>query len=231
MSSAEKVEVLVQQGQIFPRNRFIPVQIRGIDLKQSLLDLPLGSILSYKGDSIPVIIGTKMARKSKLVKGNFVVLKWRDKYGAVDAKEIEIIDTVRFINPRLNDGVLWLDLKKLRNMTQRENESSWVTVKSYQGDINGLSFLTPDILMKDVVELAKHDRRNSLILWIILMLLCCVSVFNSQMLNAFKRQKEAGTLLSLGMTPGQLTKMFVLEGSFTALGAILLAFILCVFHI
>jgi putative ABC transport system permease protein len=226
MSSDEKAEVLVQQGQLFPQNRFIPAQIRGISLEQSLLELPLDSLNSYKGDSIPAIIGTKMAKKSNLKKGDFVVLKWRDKYGAVDAREIEIIETVRFVNPRLNDGVVWLGLKTLRNMTRRESESSWVTVKSHQGEVKGLSFLVPEVLMKDVIELAKHDRRNSMIMWIILMILCCISVFNSQMLNAFKRQKEAGTLLALGMTPGQLTKMFVLEGSFTAVGAVILAFFL-----
>ena len=226
ISSSEKAEVLVQQGQLFPHNRFIPVEIRGIDLSQSLLELPLDSISRYKGDSIPAILGTKMAKKANLKKGDLVILKWRDKYGAVDAREIEIIETVRFVNPRLNDGVVWLGLKILREMTRRGNESSWVTVKSNQGEIKGLSFMTPNFLMKDVIELAKHDRRNSTILWFILMILCCISVFNSQMLNAFKRQKEAGTLLALGFTPGQLTRLFVLEGSFTAVGAVVLAFVL-----
>ena len=42
--SDEKAEVLVQQGQIFPKRRLFPVQLRGIEMDQSLIDLPFDKL-------------------------------------------------------------------------------------------------------------------------------------------------------------------------------------------
>ena len=41
LPSNEKAEVLIQQGQLFPNRRLYPVQLRGMEIDQSLLDLPL----------------------------------------------------------------------------------------------------------------------------------------------------------------------------------------------
>ena len=88
LSHKKKVEVLVQQGQLFPAQRLFPVQLRGVDMEQGLLELPLDSLKSFGkelGDTLPVVLGTRVSEKSRLKKGDTVVLKWRDKGGAVDA--------------------------------------------------------------------------------------------------------------------------------------------------
>lgn len=58
------------------------------------------------------------------------------------------------------------------------------------------------------------------------MALVCTSVFNTQILNIFKRQKEIGTLMALGMEPQRIVKIFTLEGIIAALWALVLAVIL-----
>lgn len=226
---SEKAEVLIQQGQIFPNSRLYPVQLRGIEIEQELLKLPLDVLKSQPekvGDSIPVILGVKMAEKAHLHKGDTVVLKWRSRMGAVDARDVTVADVVHFSNPRIDEGVLWVRLDHLREITQRTNEVSWVAVKQYHGTVDQLEFQTVDQLMIDLLTLLKNDRRNSKIMLTILIFLAGISIFNTQILNVFKRQKEIGTLMALGMESGQIVKLFTLEGSLAAFMALVMAAVL-----
>jgi len=225
----DKAEVLVQQGQLYPNRRLYPVQLRGIAMDQSLLNLPLAGLKSFEdkpGEVIPAVVGVKMARKAHLEKGDTVVLKWRDKGGAVDARDVLIVDVGDIVNPRIDDGVVWLRLDHLRSMTDREGEVSWVAVREYLGQVQGFEFQGIEMLMADLLAMLRQDRINSKILWGILMVLVCTSVFNTQILNIFKRQKEIGTLMALGMEPQWIVRIFTLEGVIAALWALGLAVVL-----
>ena len=226
LQAKDKAEVLVLQGQLYPNRRLYPVQIRGISMEQSLLKLPLDNLKKYSNnfdDLIPVVVGAKMAKKAHLKKHNTLTLKWRDKSGAVDAKDIIIVDIVDILNPRVDDGVIWLRLDHLRAMTDREGEVSWVAVRNDIGPVTGSEFQPVELLMADLLALLRQDRMNSKILWAILMTLVCISVFNTQMLNIFKRQKEIGTLMALGMDSTRIVRTFTLEGGFAAVWALLVA--------
>jgi putative ABC transport system permease protein len=229
LSNNDKAEVLVQQGQLYPNRRLFPVQLRGISMEQSLLNLPLAGLKTFEdkpGEVIPAVVGVKMARKAHLKKGDTVVLKWRDKGGAVDARDILIVDVGDIINPRIDDGVVWLRLDHLRAMTDRKDEVSWIAVREYVGPVQGFEFHGIELLMADLLALLRQDRINSKILWGILMVLVCTSVFNTQILNIFKRQKEIGTLMALGMEPQRIVRIFTLEGVLAALWALLAAVVL-----
>ena len=229
LSTTDKVEVLVQQGQLYPNRRLYPVQIRGISMDQTLLSLPLDNLKKFDQkieDVIPAVVGVKMARKAHLKKGDMLTLKWRDKSGAVDAMDILIVDVGDMINPRIDDGVVWLRLDHLRLMTDRDNEVSWVAVRNYIGAVDSFDFQPVEHLMADLLALFNQDRRNSKILWSILMILVCTSVFNTQVLNIFKRQKEIGTLMALGMDSNRIVRIFTLEGALAAIWALLIAAVL-----
>ncbi len=226
LSASKKSEVLVQQGQLYPNRRLYPVQLRGIDMQQSLLDLPLDGLKLFDekpGDLIPIVVGTKMAEKAHLKQGDSIVLKWRDRFGVIDALDILVVDVADIVNPRVDEGVVWLRLDHLREMTQRPGQVSWVAVENYRGPVEGMEFQTREMLMADLLALLKQDRLNSKILWAILMVLAGISVFNTQILSVFKRQKEIGTLMALGMEARKIVSLFALEGSFSAFGAVGLA--------
>jgi putative ABC transport system permease protein len=229
LRDSQKAEVLVQQGQLFPNRRLYPVQMRGIDVDQTLLDLPLRGLKSYGekvGDIIPAVLGIKMAEKAHLKKGDISVLKWRDRNGVVDARDLLVVDVVTMVNSRVDAGVLWLRLDHLRDMTQRHGEISWVAVKEFQGPVGGMEFQTVDELIADILNLIENDRKYAKIFWVILIFLAGIGVFNTQILNVFKRQKEIGTLMALGMTSAQVVGLFTLEGSIAALLSVVVALIL-----
>ncbi len=225
----QKAEVLILQGQIFPNRRLYPVQLRGIEKGQKLLEVPLSGLESWPdeiGDRIPVVLGTAMARKAHLKKDDTVVLKWRDKNGVVDARDALIVDVARIINARVDEGVIWLRLDHLRQMTQRFDEVTWVAVDGQKEDFAGFEYLSVEDLMFDLLYLLEQDKKYARITWAILIFLAGISVFNSQISNVFKRQKEIGTFMALGMTPGQVVRLFTLEGSLSAFVSVLAAAVL-----
>jgi ABC-type lipoprotein release transport system permease subunit len=229
LSSSDKAEVLVLQGQIFPNRRLFPVQLRGMEMQQTLLDIPLNKLEEWNApvdDVIPIIIGKQMAGKSHLHIGDGVVLRWRDRFGAVDALDAKVVDVVPLINPRIDEGVVWMRLDHLRQITQRAGEVSWVAVKEFQGAIASTEFQVPEILLKDILELIRQDRKYAIIIWAILIFLAGISVFNTQFLNIFKRQREIGTLMAFGMPPSRVVRLFTVEGSLAALAAVIAALIL-----
>ena len=229
LDNNDKAEVLVLQGQLYPNRRLYPVQIRGISIDQSLLKLPLNSLKNFSkniDDIIPAVVGAKMAKKSHLKKGDTLTLKWRDKSGAVDAKDILIVDIGDMLNPRIDEGVVWLRLDHLRFMTDRKDQVSWIAVQNYIGPVSGFEFQSIEFLMADLLALWRQDRINSKILWAILMTLVCISVFNNQMLNIFKRQKEIGTLMALGMDSNRIVRIFTLEGALAAIWALVVSLLI-----
>lgn len=229
LPNSQKAEALVQQGQLFPNRRLYPVQMRGIDIDQTLLDLPLEGLKPYGKkveDVIPAVLGIKMAQKAHLKKGDIAVLKWRDRYGVVDARDLLVVDVVTMVNSRVDEGVLWLRLDHLRDMTGRPDEVSWVAVEEFQGPIKGMEFETVGELIADILKLIETDRKYAKIFWMILIFLAGIGVFNTQILNVFKRQKEIGTLMALGMTSAQVVGLFTLEGSMAALLSVVVALIL-----
>jgi ABC-type lipoprotein release transport system permease subunit len=220
---SDKAEVLLLQGQIFPNRRLFPVQLRGMAMNQTLLDLPFNKLEEWDGpidEVIPIILGKQMADKSHLKMGDSVVMRWRDRFGAVDALDAQVVDVVPMINVRLDEGVVWMRLDHLRAITHRENEVSWVAVKNFQGAIAHMDFQAPEILLKDILDMIKNDRRFATIIWIILIFLSGISVFNTQYLNIFKRQREIGTLMAFGMPPARIVRLFTVEGSLAALSAV-----------
>lgn len=226
LAPSQKAEVLVQQGQLYPNRRLYPVQLRGIDIDQTLLDLPLAGLKPYPdkvNDVIPVVLGIKMAKKAHLKKGDTVVLKWRDRFGVVDARDLLIVDVVAMVNSRVDEGVVWLRLDHMREMTQRFEEVSWVAVADFQGPMEGMGFQSVNDLISDILNLIEQDRRYAKIFWVILVFLAGIGVFNTQILNVFKRQKEIGTLMALGMTSTQIVGIFTLEGSMAALLSVFVA--------
>ena len=89
-----------------------------------------------------------------------------------------------------------------------------------------MDFETVDELIADILNLIENDRKYAKIFWVILIFLAGIGVFNTQILNVFKRQKEIGTLMALGMTAAQVVGLFTLEGSMAALLSVVVALIL-----
>ncbi|MFC2170124.1 ABC transporter permease, partial [Acidobacteriota bacterium] len=68
-------------------------------------------------------------------------------------------------------------------------------------------------LLKDIDYLVKTKQVGGSIFYVILLSLAMLAIFNTQVLSIFRRRKEMGMLMSMGMTRGKIIQLFTLEGA------------------
>ena len=82
-----------------------------------------------------------------------------------------------------------------------------------QKDSGIWKFQNLDFLLKDIHSMVKSKRVSSSILYAILLFMAMLAVFDTQILAIFRRRKEIGTLIALGMTRMKVVALFTLEGA------------------
>lgn len=209
------VPVLITQGSIYPQGRMQPVLIKGIPPGQRLLKLPTGLLSSEEGD-IAGIIGKSMAESTGLGEGDYVTVRWRDRNGTFDATEVRIAGIFETTVPSVDVGQVWLALEDLQEMMLMPGEATLLVRGA------GAIALPADgewvvreqeELLADIENIIKAKGMIGVIIWGILLMMAMLAVFDTQVLSIFRRQKEIGTYIALGMTRRQVVGLFTTEGA------------------
>jgi len=209
------VPVLAVPGNIYPNGRIQSVVIKGIDPGQTLLNIPT-SVLADSDIDLPILIGTRMAKNTGLRVGDLVTVQWRDVNGTFDARDAEIVFIMQTSVQTIDTGKIWLSLENLREMTGIPGEATLVTLASGSNEppeVAGWNFRSLEYLMSDIRALVQSKSVGMAILYIILMLLAMLAIFDTQVLSIFRRRKEMGTLMALGFTRARIIRLFTLEGA------------------
>jgi ABC-type lipoprotein release transport system permease subunit len=212
--------ILITQASIYPGGSIMSVLLKGIDTRQQVSELPTDKLLEEQED-ISAIIGTTMARDAKLEIGDYITVRWRDVDGTFDATEIKIVDVFRCDVPAVTAGQMWIALDQLQEMTQMEGEATLMVLDqdfAWEGSAEaGWVMKDHEFLLKDMNDMIKMKKVGGSIFYIILMLLAMLAIFDTQVLSIFRRQKEIGTYMAMGMTRGQVVRLFTVEGGMHAL--------------
>lgn len=78
-------------------------------------------------------------------------------------------------------------------------------------------------LLRDIDQLVAAKTAGSATIYIILLFMSLLAIFDTQVLNIFHRIKEIGTLVALGLTRRQVVLLLTLEGTLHAVLAAILA--------
>jgi len=217
--------VLISQVTIYPQGRMQTVLIKGIDPGQKILSLPTEQLQSDINE-IPVMIGTSMARNTKLNIGDFVTVRWRDINGTFDAAEAQIVGMFKANVPSIDNGQIWVPRDRLQAMLQMPGEATIIVVGEEHDNTAvypGWIFRDHAHLLAEFDSLIKQKSFGTVVMYLILMSLAGLAIFDTQILSIFRRQKEIGTNMALGMTRGQVIRLFTLEGALHGVLAALLA--------
>jgi ABC-type lipoprotein release transport system permease subunit len=223
------VSVLVSQASIYPNGRIMPVIMKGILPEQTIVNMPTQMLAIDDETTIPVMIGTGMAKDARLKVGDSFTIRWLDADRTYDADEgivVHIMDTENF---KLDMGHIWIPLKKAQTMLAMEGEATYVTYSEGLSIVeNKGDWIPRDVtyLIRDMEALIKADEPNAAIMYIILLALAAMGIFNAQVLSIFRRGKEIGTLMALGMTRSRVVGLFTLEGGLNAVLAAIMTVIL-----
>ncbi len=207
--------VLISQATIYPEGRLHTIQMKGIDPAQNVVNLPT-QFLDQEGEELPALIGTRMAKNTGLEIGDTVTVRWRDAQGTFDARDVKIVQIMKTMVPTVDQAQIWVPLDKLQALTRMENEASLVIFAKDTEEfpqVSGWIHRDMDFLLKDINYLVKTKKVGGSIVFMILLALAMLAIFNTQVLSIFRRRKEMGTLMAMGMTRGRLIRLFTLEGA------------------
>ena len=222
--------VLVSQASIYPGGRIMPTIMKGIPPNQNIVNMPTDALSGHEDIAIPVLIGKGMASESKLEVGDAFTIRWLDADLTYDANEgtvVHIMDTENF---KLDMGHIWIPLKKAQSMLAMEGEATYVTYEKGVPLVQGNGDWIPrdiNYLVQDMEAIIEADKSGAQIMYLILLALAAMGIFNAQVLSIFRRGKEIGTLMALGMTRSRVVGLFTLEGGLNAVlaaGATLIFF-------
>ncbi|MBI9034398.1 MAG: ABC transporter permease [Bacteroidales bacterium] len=207
--------ILLAQGTIYPEGRIQSIMIKGIDPGQTLVKLS-SHMLKTEMDELPAIIGTRMAASNKLKLGDYVTIRWRDVNGTFDAAEIKIVGLFKTTVSTVDNGQIWVPLERLQHMLQIPGEASILMVRAGEegtAELDGWKVRDLDYLLKDFKDIIASKSIGGSVLYIVVLMLALLAIFDTQVLSVFRRQKEIGTYMALGMTRGQVIRMFTVEGA------------------
>lgn len=216
VSRGEATPILVASAAIYPEGRVQTAVLRGIDPAQRILNLPTADLKDGDADVVPALIGAQMAKRTKLGIGDYVTVRWRDVNGTFDADDVRIVQIMDTPVPSVDYGQVWVPLESLRGMLQAPGRASLVVLrKGIEGVPPGDSTWVHrdlDYLLADVIELIRVKSGSSNILYGLLLFMGLIAIFDTQVLAIWRRRKEIGTLMALGMERAKVIALFTVEG-------------------
>ena len=225
ISQKQATPILITSGAIFPEGRVQSVQIKGIEPDQHIINIPSEVLHAENTDVIPALIGSRMAKQNNLAIGDYVTVRWRDIYGTFDATDIQIVQIMSTTVQSVDSGQLWLPIQSLRDMLQAPDEATLLVLTknltSVPGNDQIWAYRDLDYLLQDITELIKTKSVSNSIMYTLLLAMGLLAIFDTQVLSIFRRRKEMGTLMALGMTRSKVVSLFTLEGALHGLLALL----------
>jgi len=215
--------VLIVQATAFPQGRMEGVLLKGVDPEQNILKLPADK-LKPSDDYDYAIIGKRMAESAKLKVGDKLLIRWRDKNGTFDAHEIEIASVFKCDVPTVDKGQIYLRIDVLQQMMGMGNEATiLIAGNSFQiKNFKNWDFKNSDFLLSDIDKIIQAKKAGGSIIEGLLLIIALIAIFDTQVLSIFRRQKEIGTYIALGMTRTQVVGIFTVEGAAHSILATLL---------
>jgi ABC-type lipoprotein release transport system permease subunit len=215
--------VLIVAGSIYPHGRLKPVLLKGIDPAQKVLAIPTAALAS--DEELPILIGGRTAASTGLVVGDQVTVQWRDAEGAFDARDGRVVKIMQTSVGAVDVGQVWVPLDTLRRLAGMKGEATVVTVAKGMRNppaLEGWKFRGPEFLLSDLRQMVQAKTVGQSIVFAVLFLLAMLAIFDTQVLSVFRRRREIGMLVALGMTRAQVIVMFTIEGALhSVLAAIL----------
>lgn len=202
-----------------------PVIIVGIDPERDKTVFHLEK--HVKGGQITpsgIWIGTVIADKFKVKEGDYLYITFKGKQGNIVSQEFEvqgIIDCPSFIN---NNLLVYADLKTLKELGGFKKELSEISLltTNYHQSFHFKTKLgekLPDVKIStwqeegaDFLSISQAKKAAQYVLIFFIILIGIIGTTNTLLIAVFERIREIGTLKAIGMTDGEIMKLFITEG-------------------
>ena len=206
----------------------------GIDVSRQPKALPGAFDAVVEGKGIPTddpnaaVLGVGLAKSLDKHVGDSILLAANTIDGQLNAIEVEIVGLVKTKQSEVDDSLVLVSLKAAQNLLAAPNRASQINVRLKPGvklDVAQRSLAQvaqtaePKAVLKTWIEMSPEYadvngmfRGISFIVVIIVFIIVAAGVANTMLMSVFERTREIGTIMAIGTTPRQVTRMFLLEG-------------------
>ena len=218
------------------RERTYGIMVMGIDPKAEARISPLKSTIregDYLGDDQPygALVGEHLARNLKVGVGDEVTLIGQGRDGSVAAAVVTISGIFSSGFDEYDRNVLMMrrtDFNDIFFMGDSVHEIVIIADSLYSVAevkariIRMLKEITGDdsLIVQDWMEMQpgllqsiKMDLSSGIIMYVILIIVVAFSIFNTFLMAILERTREFGVMMALGVTPGRLTRLVLLESA------------------
>lgn len=217
VSAGDATPVLVVSGSIYPDGRMQSALLKGIDPDQEIVNIPAGVLKAADGEAAPALIGAQTAKQTRLGEGDYLTVRWRDVNGTFDADDVRIAGIMQTPVPSVDLGQIWLPIERLRTMIRAPGEASYLILRKGITPVpdtgEAWTHHNLDYLLTNITEIIRMRDVTSMIIYGLLLFMGLLAIFDTQVLSIWRRRKEIGTLMALGMDHRAVTGLFTLEGA------------------
>lgn len=173
------------------------------------------------------LIGAQLAHDLKVSVGDLLTLVATTAKGALNSIDVEIKGIFATGYSQIDNSVLALalpDAQKLLRMAGQVTEITLMLNDANQADPvaqairerfsdDGFEVQTWRELGAAIFELLAARRQLIAIISFVVILIATLGIVNTMLMSVFERVREIGTLMALGMTPGEIRVLFLLESA------------------
>ena len=173
-----------------------------------------------------ILLGEKLAKNLNVEVGGELTLLGGGIDGSFAANVVEVVGIVSASAPELSRSLAIMPLQEFQFTFSAQDQIHVIAVRlpSWEQTQAAINTLTPlvvaeddlvlrdwDALMPGLKQAIISDVVSALFIYLILAVVIVFSVLNTQLMAVVERRREFGTLLALGVRPGQLSQLVVIE--------------------
>jgi ABC-type lipoprotein release transport system permease subunit len=183
-----------------------------------------------------------MAEKLNLRLGKKLIFTLTDKDGELVSELGRVSGIFRTGDDSVDGGVVLLPLALVRKGLNYEPEAASLVAiflsdhraaKTVQGKLAGLWAARPEIgvlrwqeSQPDLAGLIKVDRLFNYLLQFLVGLVIAAGIMNTLLMSVMERRREFGIMMALGMMPGQVVRLVLLESCWLGILGLILGMII-----
>jgi len=215
------VPILLRSGAMYTDNGMRGILIKGIDRNQTLLNIPT-SVLHENTGIMSAYIGKITAKQADLHKGDMIMIRFRDIHGVNNAVEVSIDSIMNVPLQSIDVGQIWVDLEHLQELCEMDEQVSMLVVDGpLEKEIKNWEYQGMDVMFADLAAWQAQEMTGAYMMLGIFLGLAMLAIFDTQILSIFRRKKEIGTLVAVGMRQQEVVWLFTLEGMLVGISSIL----------
>ena len=180
----------------------------------------------HSGDAPEVVVGSVLARNLRVGPGDELTLLGSGKDGSFAAAVVEIVGIFESGIADIDRNIAEIPLRLFQDIFYMEGSGHEVVVnapglgevqelqrrvESLLGSGENLVVHDWDALQPGLKQAIQADMSSAFFMYAVLIILVAFSVLNTQLMSVLERTREFGIVMALGLTPGRLGRLVILE--------------------